>query len=75
MNTLSSLYLGSEPTQVKVDDDQLLVILADGHTIAIPLQLVGQLGQAVPLPAEAQWKAKARYDAGYYRDSRKPGHK
>lgn len=54
MNTLSSLYLGSEPVQVKVDDDQLLVILADGHTIAIPLQLVGQLGPDVPLPAEAE---------------------
>lgn len=54
MNTLNKLYLGSEPTQIKMADDQLLVTLADGQTIAIPLQLVGQLGQGVPLPAEAQ---------------------
>jgi len=54
MNTLSKLYLGSEPTQVKVDDDQLLITFAGGNTIAIPLQLVGQLGQDVSLPAEAQ---------------------
>jgi hypothetical protein len=54
MHTLSRLYLGSDPTGVKVDDDQLLVTLADGRTIAIPLQLVGQLGQGERPPAEAQ---------------------
>jgi hypothetical protein len=54
MNTLSRLYLGSDPTGVKVDDDQLLVILADGRTISIPLQLISQFGQGESLPAEAQ---------------------
>lgn len=54
MNTLIKLYLGSEPTSVKIDDDQLLVTLADGRTVPIPLQLVSQLEQAEPLPAEAE---------------------
>ncbi len=54
MNTLGNLYLDSEPTHVTVQDDQLLVMLADGRTVAIPLQLVSQLSQAEPLPAEAQ---------------------
>lgn len=54
MHTLSRLYLGSDPIGVKVDDDQLLVTLADGRTIAIPLQLVSQLGQGELPPAEAQ---------------------
>lgn len=54
MNTLSRLYLGSDPTRARVDEDQLLVILADGRTVAIPLQLVGQLRQDEPLLAETQ---------------------
>ncbi len=54
MNTLSKLYLNSEPTGVKVEDDQLLVTLADGRTVWIPLQLVSQLEQDEPLPAEAE---------------------
>lgn len=54
MNTLSKLYLGSEPTGVRVDDDQLLVTLADGRTVSIPLQVVSQLEQVDPLPAEAE---------------------
>jgi hypothetical protein len=37
-----------------VDDDQLLVTLADGRTISIPLQVVSQLEQAEPLPPEAE---------------------
>jgi hypothetical protein len=54
MNTLTKLYLGSEPTAVKVDEDRLLITLADGRSIAIPLQLVGQLGQDESPSAEAQ---------------------
>ena len=54
MNTLSKLYLGSEPTDVKVDDDQLLVTLADGRTVSFPLYMISQLEQAEPLPAEAE---------------------
>ncbi|GAB4411533.1 MAG: hypothetical protein Fur0044_05570 [Anaerolineae bacterium] len=54
MNTLGKLYLGSEPTTVTVDDDQLLITLADGRVVVIPLPLVSQLEQAEPLPAEAQ---------------------
>lgn len=54
MHTLSSLYLGSDPTGVKVDDDQLIITLADGRVIPIPLQLVSQLEQGELPPAEAQ---------------------
>ena len=54
MNTLGNLYLSSEPTGVRVQDDQLLVTLADGKIIAIPLDLVSELSQAGPLPSEAK---------------------
>ncbi len=53
-NTLSELYLGSEPTGVAVQDDELLVTLADGRTVAVPLQLVSELSRADPLPIEAR---------------------
>ncbi len=54
MNTLAKLYLGSEPTNVRIDEDQLLIVLADERTVAIPLSLVSQLDQAESLPTEAQ---------------------
>jgi len=54
MDTWSRLYLGSDPTGVRVDEDQLLVTLADRRTISIPLQLVGQLGQDEPWLTESQ---------------------
>ncbi len=54
MDTLSKLYLGSEPAGVRADGDQLLVTLADGRTVSIPLQVVSQLEQADRLPAEAE---------------------
>jgi hypothetical protein len=54
MDTLSRLYLGSDPTGVQVNDDQLVVTLADGRAIAIPLQLISQLEQGELPPAEAQ---------------------
>ncbi len=54
MDTLSKLYLGSEPAGVRVDDDQLLVTLTDRRTVSIPLQVVSQLQQADRLPAEAE---------------------
>lgn len=54
MNTLSNLYLGSDPVTVEVENDQLLVTLADGRTLPLPLQLVSQLAQVDPLPVEAQ---------------------
>ncbi|NJN98613.1 MAG: DUF2442 domain-containing protein [Anaerolineales bacterium] len=54
MNTLAKLYLGSEPADVRVDEDQLLIVLADGRTVAIPLSLVSQLDRVEALPTEAQ---------------------
>jgi hypothetical protein len=54
MNTLAKLYLGSEPIAVHVEDDQLVVSLADERSLIIPLAFVSQVGQLQPLPAEAQ---------------------
>ncbi len=54
MHTLSELYLGSDPTEVQVDNNQLVVTLADGRAIPIPLQLISQLDQGDLLPTEAQ---------------------
>jgi hypothetical protein len=54
MNTLSKLYLGSEPTGVKVENDQVVITLADRRAISIPLELVSQLSQSGSLPAETQ---------------------
>lgn len=54
MNTLSKLYLGSEPVAVRVEDDQLVVLLADERTLTLPLAFVSQVGQLQPLSAEAQ---------------------
>lgn len=54
MNTLGKLYLGSEPTGVNVADDQLLLILADGRTLSIPLEVVSQLEHTEPVPAQAE---------------------
>lgn len=54
MNTLGNLYLGSEPTGVNVADDQLLLTLADGRTLSIPLEVVSQLAQTEPVPAQAE---------------------
>jgi len=54
MSTLSNLYLDSEPTEVSVRDDQLMVTLADGRRVTIPLELVSQLSQAEPLGRDAQ---------------------
>ena len=54
MNTLANLYLGSKPTGVKVEEDNLLVTLADERTIAIPLQLIGQLWPDDSLPDDTQ---------------------
>lgn len=54
MNTLGKLYLGSEPTGVNVAGDQLLLTLADGRTLSIPLEVVSQLGQFEPIPTQAE---------------------
>jgi len=53
MNTLSKLYLGSDPIAVKVEDDQLVVMLADQRSLTIPLAFVSQVSQQQPLSAEA----------------------
>ena len=54
MNTLGKLYLGSDPASVTVNDDQLVITLADGRAVAIPLQLVSQFSQEESLPAETR---------------------
>ena len=54
MNTLSKLYLGSEPVAVRVEDDQLIVLLADDRTLMLPLAFVSQVAHLQPLAAEAQ---------------------
>lgn len=55
-NILSDLYLGSEPTSVDVQDDQLVITLANAHEIAIPLQFVGALAQnGKRLSSDAQY--------------------
>lgn len=51
---LTNLYLGSEPTGVEVEGDQLVVLLADGKDLAIPLQFLGQLSLNESLPDEAE---------------------
>lgn len=42
MNTLSELYLGSEPKGVQVQDEKLVIELANGRHINIPLQVASQ---------------------------------
>ena len=54
MSTLAKLYLGNEPTMVTVRDEQLVVILADGNQIELPLHLVGQLAAQMSLPEDAE---------------------
>ena len=53
-NTLSELYLGSIPVGVTVRDDYLLVMLANGRSVVIPLQLVSQLNTEETLPEDVQ---------------------
>ena len=53
-NTLSELYLGSIPVGVTVRDDYLLVMLANGRSVVIPLQLVSQLNREETLPEDVQ---------------------
>lgn len=53
-STLSELYLGSDPSGVSVEDDQLQVMLADGRRIGISFELASQLMAAGPLPQETQ---------------------
>lgn len=40
---MTELYLDSEPVGVSTDDDQLLLHLADGRAIALPLEIISQL--------------------------------
>lgn len=54
MSTLAKLYLGSEPTNITVQDEQLIVTLADGHHIELPLQLVSQMAVEHSLSDEAE---------------------
>ena len=53
-HTLGELYLGSLPTGVAVQDDQLVVTLADGRAVEFPLSFVSELSHRQPLQAEAE---------------------
>lgn len=53
MNTLSELYLGSEPVQVGIRDEQLVIALANGSSIGIPLQVVSQFASGAQTRADA----------------------
>lgn len=53
-STLSELYLGSEPVQVSVHGERLVITLANAQEVSIPLQLVGVLSQNEQLPPDAQ---------------------
>ncbi len=55
MNTLASLYLGSEPVGVTVLNDQLIVRLADQRALALPLSLLSQLSSDQSLPTTTQF--------------------
>jgi len=54
MSTLAKLYLGSEPTKVTVQDEQLIITLADDNQIELPLPLVNQLAAQHSLPEAAE---------------------
>lgn len=54
LSTWGKLYLGSEPTGVAIEDDLMVVTLASGRKVAIPLDLIGQLGPGEVLPTDAQ---------------------
>lgn len=53
MSTLSELYLESEPVQVNVRGEQLVIGLANGSDIEIPLQVVSQFASGQRIPADA----------------------
>lgn len=54
MNTWANLYLGSEPVNVAIADDQLLIGLADGNSIELPLSIVGEISGLEPVPVESR---------------------
>lgn len=53
MNTLSELYLGSEPVSVSVKDENLTIGLENGQTISIPLAFVGQFASGQSLSPDS----------------------
>ena len=54
MNTLSEMYMGSQPTVVKVQDENLVVELENGQHINIPLEMVSRFVANDSIPREAQ---------------------
>ncbi|MCB0122312.1 MAG: DUF2442 domain-containing protein [Caldilineaceae bacterium] len=54
MNISPKLYLDSEPTKVTVQDEQLIITLADDNQIELPLPLVNQLAAQHSLPETAE---------------------
>lgn len=52
--TLAELYLGAEPTGVTTDEDQLLIHLSDGRSLALPLEFVSQLALSTPHPSDTR---------------------
>lgn len=54
MSTLAKLYLGSEPTKVTRQDEQLIITLANDNQVELPLPLVSQLATYHSLPEAAE---------------------
>lgn len=54
MSTLSELYLGSEPVNVTVQAENLVIGLENGQSVSIPLSVVGQFASGQPSNHDTQ---------------------
>ncbi len=52
--TLAELYLGAEPIGVTTDNDHLLLHLSNGHSVALPFEIVSQLAISTQQTSEAR---------------------
>ncbi len=54
MSTSDNLYLKARVRDVKIVEDQLLIILSDGQRYLVPLWLLGHFNADYPAPDDAQ---------------------